>query len=149
MTDKFNAIESALQTYLSGDTDIDAQVELFHTKLKPDLAEYGNHELPAIAVHAFAYRPGESKHSPTVTAVVEIVNRGGDLDVVDGKVKTIASLVIDKLRRVDPQAGWEATGLSGIAAAINIEGANIQADETSQGIYTVTGEVMVGVGIVE
>lgn len=99
MNDVFNTIESELITLLSGDATITAEVpaDHFHEKLKADLKNYYDHMLPAIAAHSIGYTRGDDGVTHIIHSVIEVVHKGGDLATVDGKVKKIMSLIMDKL----------------------------------------------------
>lgn len=146
MVDKFNAVENSLKTFLAADTAIAAQVNLFHVKLRDDIAQYANHELPAVAVHSFGYGEGEDDYFPVINCLVEIINRGGDLDTVDGKVKEIASLAINALRLESPLRGGK--GFSGSVESIDVSEALIDF-AVDESVYTVFAGIRVNVGLVE
>jgi len=124
MQDKFNTVENLILNFLQNDSNVAALVNHFHTKILDDIAKYPNHQLPAVAVHAIGYSQEESRITNTISAIVEIVNRGGDLESVDGKVKEIASLIIDKLNAESPRDGYGA-GLSDNVEDVYIVSANI------------------------
>ena len=147
MDDKFNTIETLEKEFFENDSDF-SDVNLFHTKLKADITTYKQHELPAMAVHAFSFEglEGERKLNYIGTAI-EITHRGGDLDTVDGQVKTILSRAINKLRAESPLNhgnGFENQAIEDI----RIDNAEIIFDRINS-VFTVIGSLEVAIGVYE
>lgn len=147
MVNKFNAIESSIVSFLSGDSDLSALVNKFHEKIIEDVSRYSVNELPAVAVHSIGYSTDdEFDRYPFINVYIEIVHAGANLATVDGLVKQIASLVIDKLRSESP--GNDGNGLSGTVDEIRIDNFTIAAaPDNAQ--YRVIAAGQVSVGIVE
>lgn len=147
MLNKFNAIESAIVSFLNSDAEISALVNKVHEKIIDDVSTYSVHELPAIAVHSMGYTPdGEIDRFPRVNVYIEIVHTGATLATVDSTVKQIASLVIDKLRSESPRNGGN--GFSDVADDVAIGNFSIfAAPDNAQ--YRVIAAGQVDVGIVE
>lgn len=147
MLNKFNAIESAIVSFLNSDAEISALVNKVHEKIIDDVSTYSVNELPAIAVHSMGYTPdSEIDRYPRVNVYIEIVHTGGTLATVDSTVKQIASMVIDKLRSESPRN--DGKGFSGVADDIAIGNFSIfAAPDNAQ--YRVIAAGQVDVGIVE
>ena len=146
MQNKFNTVENLILNFLQNDADVSAQVKYFHQKLKPDPAKYNRDQLPALAVHAHSYQ--NDGFQKNITALVEIVNQGGDMATVDDKVKEIASLVIDKLNAQSARSGYGATLGSDDVDDIQVTTASVNPEPITSGFLGL-GHINVQVTITE
>ena len=147
MNDKFNTIETAIKEFLDDDTEVKAIAKKVHEKLKADIRKYGKHETPAVAVHCTGFTgKRENPHISAINVFIEIVDSGGDLETVDGRVKELQSIIIDKLRAESPFLGGN--GIDEQFDAIFIEDAAVIPWDAAHG-FLISGSINMEVEIVE
>lgn len=148
MNDKFNNLETLTKNFLAADADIAAQVVTFEEKLRDVLADYDQHELPAIAVQTTGYASSENLgKAPDIFLTIEVVSRGASLGTIDGKVKEIASLVMDKLRAESPTN--DGKGLNENIEIIDVESVQFFPPDNEDNQFTVSAFVNVIMTILE
>ena len=150
MTNKFNQIESLVAAFVSNDSDLSAEFNLVHEKLKEETREYHTHQLPACGVWASGYQPGDQLGGllAQVQVLVEVIHRGGDLATVDNKVKELASLLTDKLRAESPNN--RGLGFSGQAADISVERIEfIDYGKDANAQFTISAFLYLTIGVLE
>lgn len=147
MDDVFNTIESQINSLLSSDTGITAEVPAgnFHEKLMADTRDYYDHKLPAVATHSIGYTRGDDGIKRIITSVIEVVHKGGDLASIDGKVKKIMSLIIEKLENENGGYGGH---LSQNVDNIYVTDADV-IPSRSENAFLVSGLIMINCEIVE
>lgn len=147
MDNKFNTIETIIKDYLDDDTDVKAIAKKVHEKLKADIRKYGKHETPAVAVHCTGFSGRrENPHVSTINVFIEIVDSGGDLETVDGRVKQLQSIIIDKLRAESPLLGGG--GIDEQLESIFISDAAVIPWDAAHG-FLISGNINMEVEIVE
>lgn len=106
MDDILNAAESNVVAFLQADSDITDIANLIHEKLREDIRSYRKQDTPAVAVHATGFSVDEDdRHITRVLLFLEVVDAGGELNVIDGRVKQLIALILKKLRAESPYTG--------------------------------------------
>jgi len=149
MQNKFNVIEGLVLSFLQADTEITALAKSFHEKIKPDIPDYYDHELPAIAVNMNQFYRPENTIKSTISGVVEIVNLGADLNAMDDTVKELASLVINKLIAESPTN--RGRGFNDQVEEILVDDAEIISAPLNEDFtdFAVTAFINISIGVVE
>lgn len=147
MNDKFNGVETIIKDFLLADSDVMAIAKLVHEKLRDDILKYSKHETPAIAVHSTGFTgDADDRHNSGIGVFIEIVDTGGDLAVIDGRVKQLESIIIDKLRKESPYLGGK--GMSAQLDDIVVSGGTIYPWNKTGG-FLISGNIDVEVYIKE
>jgi hypothetical protein len=150
MTDKFNTIETQLVAWAQADTDIMAIAALVHEKLKEDPRKYGYNQTPAIAVHALGYESKwgikDNRHFSEISVFIEVLAHGGDISTLDGQIKQLVSLLIDKLDAESPHRGGK--GINNYFDDVYVDRADIEPFSMEKG-WLVMGGINVIIEIAE
>jgi len=146
--DKYNAVETLIKDFIEADTAIMAIANLVHEKIKANVRNYHNHEMPAIAVHATNYIGDASeRHYSGLAVFLEVVDAGGNLGTVDVRVKQLMSLLIDKFRKESPFISGQGIDEE-LEDIVVVDGPVIPWDP-EQGVFLVTGNINLEVYFVE
>jgi len=152
MDDALNNVETIVKNFIAADTDIAALAPTIHEKIKSNIRNYMDHELPAIAVHCTGYLEHEGdRHMALAGVFIEIINSGADLSAVDTTVKQILSLVYKKLRDESPHMERGGRGINDELDDIIVrEGPVIPWDpEEEDELFLVSGSINAEVYFVE
>ena len=97
-SDKYNALETELETDLNADSEITNKFNLIEKKFREDCRSFLKTQIPALSFEAVESSPSdESDHHRKIRVLFEVNNFCANMDTARQSIKELVSLVEDFL----------------------------------------------------